>query len=275
MIGQTNLKARLQELIDSKSYPRFSIFVGEKGSGRKTTILDKLKVLGDCQICGVDVDSVRNVIEQAYTQVAPTVYIFADADTMSIAAKNAMLKVTEEPPNNAYFVMTVTSIDGMLATIRSRAHTFYMDSYTEIELMSYCRQMGVNVGECISYCTVPGDIDLLTSYDISDFKEYVTKVVDNIDKVSGANSFKIGSKLNLANDESKYDLNLFFKAFRSECFSRIWDEAQGRKYALGVGITSNHQYELRIAGINKQMLFDDWLLMIREAWFDYASCETT
>lgn len=47
-------------------------------------------------------------------------YVFKDCDNMSNAAKNALLKVIEEPPQQAYFVMLLKSTSNTLATILSR-----------------------------------------------------------------------------------------------------------------------------------------------------------
>ena len=278
MIGQSKLKERLKSLLEAEHFPRFTILVGERGSGRKTIIQETLGILGVCQMCSSDVDSVREVIEQAYKQVSPVVYVFADADNMSVAAKNALLKVTEEPPNNAYFIMTMVMIDNTLPTIKSRATVLYMDTYTTEEIMEcYYRMSRGEDGEIIKKCcAVPGDIQLVCKYNPVDFDNYVSMVVDNIEKVSGANSFKIGAKLNLGvtkkeddlpfelTDDDKYDLGLFWKAFRAECLARL--DSDPLKYISGINITSEYLRGLAVAGVNKQMTFDNWLLDIRKMW---------
>ncbi len=50
-------------------------------------------------------DDVRNIISMAYKQTKPIMYVFKDCDNMSNAAKNALLKVIEEPHNRLTFVM--------------------------------------------------------------------------------------------------------------------------------------------------------------------------
>ena len=40
MIGQQQLSNRIQQLIENDAFPRFSIFVGPKGSGKKTLLLE-------------------------------------------------------------------------------------------------------------------------------------------------------------------------------------------------------------------------------------------
>lgn len=281
MIGQRKLQERLREILETGNFPRFSIFVGEKGSGRQTIVQNSLWSLGICQDWGSDVDSVREAIEQAYKVVSPTVYLFADADNMSVAAKNAMLKVTEEPPNNAYFIMTLSTIENTLPTIKSRATVFYMDTYTSEEVLEYYHRITRGGDEDIikKCCAVPGDVNLLCLYDPEKFNKYLLLVMDNIEKVSGANSFKIGANLCLGTtkkdddlpfettDKDKYDLALFWKAFRAECLARL-DLGRPLKYIAGINITSKYLRELSVGGINKQMTFDNWLLDIRKAWME-------
>lgn len=267
MIGQHKLIEQMGDLTFRGKFPRFCIFIGDKGSGRRTFIQQQLGLsMGAYQECGCDVDSVREVIDQAYRQVAPTMYVFADADNMSVAAKNALLKVTEEAPNNAMFIMTLMNTENTLTTIRSRATLFYMDAYTPQEILEYykLKRLGKDDDIVKQYCTVPGDVNLLCSYNVAEFKQFLETVLENAEKVSGANSFKIGNRLNLGTDEKKYDISLFFKAFRAECLSRI--EKDPMKYLRAINVTNKYLGELRIAGINKQMLFDSWLLDIRKAW---------
>lgn len=275
IFGQPTLTNKINTLIPLHKFPRFSIFVGEIGSGRKTVILDKLTKLGVVETCSIDVDTVRETIQRAYATVTPIVYVFADADTMSLAAKNALLKVTEEPPNNAYFVMTLTDEFNTLDTIRSRATIFKMDSYASDTLLKYYKTIYPS-GEysCIitKYCQTPGDVNQICSYDAREFNKFVSLVMENIDTVSGANAFKIGDKLNLGTDDVKYDLALFWKAFRGACMSEICmtpSAPQTPKYIDGVTITTKYLAGLRTAGINKQMHFDNWLLDIRKAWMSY------
>lgn len=276
MIGQTRLQAQMLEQIKANKFPRFSILIGDKGSGRKTIIKNIARHLGEYQECGTDVESVREVVEKAYQQMTPVVYVFPDADAMSVAAKNALLKVTEEPPNNAYFVMTLVTTTNTLATVMSRAALFYMDAYTTDELLEYYAGKANGDEENIKkYCLVPGDVDLLCSYDIGEFNKFINKVIDNVEKVSGANSFKMGSKIALGvkkADESGYDLGLFWKAFRAECLSRL--ESDPLKYIAGINVTSKYMGELKVAGVNLQMCFDNWLLDLRKEWMEYAGDKT-
>lgn len=139
MIGQKNNIQMIEQWRKNKSVPRFIIIAGEGGSGRLTiakVIRDMLSI--QAVINDIGIDDVRNTIEYAYSYTTPTMYIFRDADDMSLFAKNALLKVVEEPPNDSYFVITVRNLDSILGTIRSRGTVIKMEPYSKEELESFC-----------------------------------------------------------------------------------------------------------------------------------------
>lgn len=262
MIGQKNLHQRIEKLLKNNTFPRFSIFTGPKGSGRKTLVQEVIKSLTDGLYVesGVKVEDIRNLIADAYKVHSLAVYFIPDADNMSNAAKNALLKVTEEPPNNAYFILTLEDENNTLETIRSRASTFHMDRYTPQEIFEFYWTVGEmpNDAELIQQlCQTPGEV-LLCVNNVQSFYDYVMLVVDNIAEVSLANAFKVADKVALKDNGEGYDLVLFWKAFIIASFDK--------KRVSGVDITSRYLQQLRIRGINKQMLFDSWILEIRQAW---------
>ncbi len=72
---------------------------------------------------GITVDQVRAVVADAQVmpnEAARKVYIFHDADTMNPSAQNAMLKLLEEPPESAAFVLCAGNPQLLLPTVRSR-----------------------------------------------------------------------------------------------------------------------------------------------------------
>lgn len=275
MLGQTNLLACLHNMAESGEFPRFSLVVGLPGSGKKTLCTTIAKLLGAqrCDI-GTGVEDIRNMISLANRVDLPMLYVIGDADKMSVAAENALLKVTEEPPKNAYFVLTVSNINNLLNTIRSRGFTFYMEPYSAKELLAIadeCKAVLTDTEQSIlrSACATPGDVKTLLSYGVTDFYNYVIKVFNNIDKVSTCNVFKIGQQLRFKeSDTDKYSLELFWSLFSYICIEHFdpihW--ADTAKYVAGVTLTNSAISALRITGVNRQALFDMWLLDIRESW---------
>lgn len=269
MIGQENVLQRIDDLLDKKCLPHFVILTGTKGSGKKLLaehISDKVATFNQTTD-DVTISSVRTIIQDSYKHKESFCYVLQDVDAMSVAAKNALLKVTEEPPNNAYFLMTIEDINNTLDTIRSRATVFQTDPYTPEQILEFYWSLegklfphgNTNDAELIQeFCTTPGEVLLLCSQHPTEFVEYVRLVSDNISKVSGSNAFKIPSKVALKDGDEGYDIKLFWKIFQKVCLDQ-------RLYS-GVIITSKYLKDLRIRGVNRQMLMDNWILDIREAW---------
>ena len=72
------------------------------------------------------VDVMRSVRAQAGVvpnETARSVTIIREADTMNLPAQNAMLKVLEEPPSHAVFVLLAENPERFLPTVRSRCET--------------------------------------------------------------------------------------------------------------------------------------------------------
>ena len=69
------------------------------------------------------VDQIRDVSADAYimpTEAQRKVYLLRQADTMNPAAQNALLKLLEEPPRSASFILAVERAESLLPTVRSR-----------------------------------------------------------------------------------------------------------------------------------------------------------
>ena len=272
MIGQTYLLERINGQIDRGRFPRFAIFIGERGCGKRylaSTIADYLKL----PISFVDnkVETVRQVIDASYTIETPIMYVFTDCDNMSSMAANALLKVTEEPPQNAYFVLTCENEENLLQTIKSRGVTYMLEPYSYADKCDYIEQQGVPEFEedenfILDVASNLGEVQQMLNMDIHQFRTYVNLVIDNVAEVSDSNAFKIGDKIALKDEDDKYDLRLFWKAFRSICTDRLKEE-NDLKYARAIAITGDSLSQLNIRGINKQMLLDNWLLSIREGWW--------
>ena len=260
MIGQVNLQSRVDRLLhEFNTFPNFSIFVGPRGSGKKTFLKENFDgiYLEDNRV-----DSIRKMIDMVY-KVKNKIFIMTDTDTMSSASQNALLKVVEECPNDNKFILTLEDENNILETIRSRATIFQMDRYTPDEILEYINtKYGSTADDNVEIfrdiCETPGDADILAKCGVKSFYDYVKLVVDNIAEVSLANAFKIPSKVALKDDVEGYDLKLFWKAFIKVCFET------GRP--TGIYVTTRYLQKLRIRGVNKQMLLDSWILEIRELW---------
>lgn len=273
MIGQNELIETVDAMIDKGKFPRFSLILGASGSG-KYLICRHIAKRMQVNFINVEVgiDAIRDMIHTAYSVSEPTMYVVRRADKLSTAAQNALLKVTEEPPNMAFIVLTASNDNLLLSTILSRSTVFRMNVYTPNEIFEYMKsKYNYNMDDIATItdiCETPGEVDMMFKYNVSDFLGYVNLVVENIAVVSGANSFKISDKLNLGNDEDKYNLRLFWKAFIVVCVQNI--STCPAKFSYGVKTTSSYLQKLRVNGLNLSLAFDMWLLDIRKEWMLYA-----
>ena len=272
MIGQRVLVEKIGSQIEKGKFPRFSILIGEKGSGKKELAKEIGQMLGIvCVITGTSAEQVRYVIADSYKLDLPVLYIVADCDNMSNVAANALLKITEEPPKNAYFILTCENEDNLLSTIRSRGVTFMLEPYSYEEKCDFIdtqsnRPDDDTVEFILDVSSNIGDIKSLLNMDIKAFKSYVDLVLENIAEVTDSNAFKIGDKIALKDDTDKYDLKLFWKAFCARCVDKMYEGEDTLKYARAIGITGDYSQQLNIKGINKTMLFDNWVIDVREEW---------
>lgn len=270
MLGQTRLRELVTQQIQDGTFPHFCILNGAVGSGKKTFIDEVIipSIGGIKYPVEVSIEGIREMIKQAYTINTPIVYVIQDADKLSVPAKNALLKVTEEPPNDTYIIMTLENMDNTLSTIRSRSTVYSMDIYSGTELREYYEKVcpdGKDLQVILDLCENPGEIDALINIGVAQFYDYVEQCVDNVAETTISNVFKLGDKLSLKQGAEGYDLKLFFKAFISVCLTRA-HTGDTLKYTAGISITSKFLQQISINGVSKQMLLDDWILEMRQAW---------
>lgn len=270
MIGQKNLIQTIDSYIENNNFPRFLILVGAKGSG-KSTLVDYIQTkLHITRItCDAGVESVREVVSYANTTTSKLLYHFVDADKMTVSARTAMLKFTEEPPEGAYIIMTIENINHISTTLQSRGVVHYMEQYSPEELiefakMNLCKSKDYALVQ--SFCEVPSEVEYLVKADPQKVYDFVIKIVDNIDYINKANALKIAQYINFKDDEDKYDLRMVWKIFLRECFNRVSSGEESLKYAHWVTVTSDKMQRLdTINGINKLALFDSWVLDLKKA----------
>jgi DNA polymerase III delta' subunit len=113
------------------------------GSSADTTAGDFMDACGECQACvkigrgvhpdvlvvepgdngSIKIDQIREVIDRSGFRPFEgrrRVLIVDQADTMVVAAQNALLKTLEEPPPSSVFTLVTSRPDVLLPTVRSR-----------------------------------------------------------------------------------------------------------------------------------------------------------
>lgn len=262
MIGQERFKNYLSIW---KLPPQFIILHGEKGSGR-TTLINKLKekYRFNFIICGTSVDEVREIINLCYNLSQPTFYVFFNGDKLSLSAKNALLKVVEEPPQNAYFIMRVEN--QVIDTLKNRSFYYIMESYKPSELRDFFKENNKEelFNEYGTICKNIGQIKTFLNSPYKDIIDYCETIILMISQVAQGNIFNITNKLNIKDDNSeKWDISTFINILEWS-LNKEYHKTKEDKYFQAIFRLNNLRSQLRINGVNKQIAFDNLFLGLKD-----------
>jgi DNA polymerase-3 subunit gamma/tau len=158
LVGQRHIRITLEHALERDRVAHAYLFAGPRGVGKTTTARlvsravnctergDKAEPCNECAACRAilnsqtmdvmeidaasqtGVDNVReNVIQSARSipsQLRKKVFIIDEVHMLSTAAFNALLKVLEEPPAHAMFILATTEVHRIPETILSRLQRF-------------------------------------------------------------------------------------------------------------------------------------------------------
>ena len=269
-VGNDTVKYELSKAMDSGTFPHALIIEGAKGTGKKTLahiiaaycvcLSDNEKPCGICAGCtkalhrchpdifitdgtqpgALSIETVRKIRTNAYilpNEAPKKVYLILDCDKMLAPAQNALLKILEEPPSNVVFILTVSSANILLQTVRSRSriYTLYPPDTEEAaaflekrfpdknpgELMSFAALCSGNIGTAIEAIECGGeettalaeeilnavvrrrsyDLLLLTTK-LSSSRDFSAKTVEKLLELSGE-AIRASSGLEISSDAAK------------------------------------------------------------------------
>ncbi len=157
----------------------------------------------------IGVDEIREIIADVYTRpfkAAKKVYIIEDGEALTVGAQNALLKVLEEPPAYAVFILCTSEADKILPTIRSRSRIIRFQPKSDNEIRLYVKEnyphMQSQTDFIVSFCGgITGKVDLLCRKD--DFAQMRQKMFN-----AAAILLRIGKPTRL------FDIAEYFDAHR-------------------------------------------------------------
>lgn len=321
IIGHKDVIEHMQKAIALNKLSHAYIIQGEEGMGKKllagafAKVLQceagEVKACNSCKSClqhesgnhpdiiwvkhekaSIGVDDVRNQVN-ADIQIKPynsryKIYIINDADKLTEAAQNALLKTIEEPPGYAVLILLVDNISLMLPTILSRCVVLNLKPVDKQEITDYLMdnhhvpdylaQMaalfsGGNVGKAIKYAS--GDDFIKMKEDVLHILKYIDDM-ELYEIISGLKSLSL-SKNNI---EDYIDLMilwyrdvLVFKATRNpdliiyrEELTYIKNQAQTRSYEnLDNIMNAMEKAKIRLrANVNFDIAIELMLLKLKE-----------
>lgn len=102
---------------------------GELPAGKKREklikdILDDCRKIADAVPGSTPINQIRKISAWAHRAGDRKVVILENADHMQEGARNALLKILEEPPADLHFILLTTRIGAILPTIKSRVRAY-------------------------------------------------------------------------------------------------------------------------------------------------------
>lgn len=227
--GNERVIEEIRQNLNSKQIRQAYMFTGQKGLGKKTLTKGFLlelfcknrdKYTGDpclkCPECkkilsqnhpdvilikqekgkSIGVDEIR-VNVQDTVDIRPLdgnhkVYVILDAQLMTNQAQNALLKVLEEPPNYAIFILITDDETRILETVRSRVTKLQMKPLADSMVRGYLAQI-LNASDekaeiCVAFArgNLGRAIALYQDETFSEWYQRLMKIIKSLQQMSPA-----------------------------------------------------------------------------------------
>lgn len=166
IIGHKNIIADLRSLVERGALLHGYIFYGPVMVGKKMVAIafanflergefeimanedGSERVLSDCMIIspgengsiGIDaVRAIKNFLWQKPNISARRTLIIDDAELLTTEAQNALLKITEEPPESSLLLLVTSDVESILPTISSRLPKLYFGTVATAEIKKWLK----------------------------------------------------------------------------------------------------------------------------------------
>lgn len=145
IVGNRAVVNSLEGILRKKPLPHAFLFTGPTGCGKTTLARIVAKEIGavDTDFVEIDsadfrgIDTIRGLKRQAAfapMQSAVRVFLIDECHKLTGDAQNALLKLLEDPPNHAYFILATTEPQKLLTTIKGRTSIFALEVLSESEM---------------------------------------------------------------------------------------------------------------------------------------------
>ncbi len=206
-------KSTLLDMVQKKRITHAVLLSGPRGAGKKTfarimaaaILCEEQPPCFRCPIChkalvgihpditevtqyvkhrSFPIDEVRRIRREAY--VSPNesekrIFILANVDSMGIESQNALLKIIEEPPPHAMFIMTVQDVGALLPTVLSRVVTIPISPVDDETCKRYVKEQvpdaDVETACAISQGSIGKAIEILQNEKLKKAMETAVEVV--------------------------------------------------------------------------------------------------
>lgn len=209
LIGQ---KSNLELINTWKDLPQFLIIQGDSHTGKKYLTLYLCQKFGlRYSLMKNSVKNVRSLIEYMSPD-SNTVFHFDNFDTATLQAKNALLKITEEPIPGNYIVITGGP---QIKTLESRAKRIIMSPYSFDEVEDYMDVIYTDKNKKLKLynagINTPAKIDFYKKYDHLDaILMYAYEIFDKITYLTPNTTISMLSRFEDRYDKDNIDACMLF-----------------------------------------------------------------
>jgi DNA polymerase-3 subunit delta' len=127
-----------------EAHPDFRVLSPEEGSADEATS-SKKKTKKKQNISIAQVRALSDFVNlTSHNEQGLRIILIQPAETLNVASANALLKMLEEPANNAIFILVSHQLQRLLPTILSRCHKIAMPMPTAEESVSWLTDQGVD-----------------------------------------------------------------------------------------------------------------------------------
>ena len=164
----------------------------------------------------ITVDQIRGIVTDAYTKPYESekkIYIITYGDDMNEQAQNAFLKVLEEPPEYAVFVILAENNESLLQTIRSRCTSIKFNPVSDAKIREYIKTKFPESVEKTDFLVqysggIAGDIEkILNTENFQVLRRQSLEKMEELLSQRMLDSYVVAEFL----EENKEDVELIFK----------------------------------------------------------------
>lgn len=278
-----NTRIALERL--SKSGAHALLFTGDQGAGKYTVavkfIEEMLNAKADMSPYilivspsgkAIGIEQIREL--QKFLQLKTTgktvlrrAVLVDSADTMTIEAQNALLKVLEEPPEDTVIVLTASRPHQLKPTIHSRVQTVAILQPPKSDVVDYFLKQGYEGAEIErAFMLSNGQVGLLNALLGSDSENTLVAQIDTAKKLYGMSAFERLTKVDELSKDREALANLLF-ACKRICTSALEQAALKQQQAnikawhKQLSLIINAEESLRFTPNTKLLLTDLFISM--------------
>lgn len=239
--------------------PRTIMLEGEFGSG-KHSLCNIIADMYSLELEDISNDLTFEKIEQITLTVSPKIYVI-NSSNITVKNENAILKFLEEPLKNAIIIVLTENKYSLLDTIRNRCYVLTLEKYSKDIL----KQFITNEKDeelFLKICNTPGDIISLQENSLRDMLDLCNKIFTSINRATYANTLSLSNRMAFKDEKDKFNFILFFKLLNIVAYERVIQNTVNciAEYQL----TSEYLNRLSIRNIDKKMLFENYLLKLKQ-----------